>query len=281
MDSFLGTFLLTFSIIVFAPGLVFLAIFLPIHITGKRYRKFVNSHSVAIKKLEEINKKYNFFVIPDFNMKHSYDSETFYDNISPEDYLVYQLTYIDKKVEKAMKETLLNKSMYQEYEKEIEDNCEFEHFDVENYLGNQHRLARVEKKEFEKKIKEPTTEFSIRVKLTLTNINGDYRKRKYNDFDSKEIKYLITLVRQKRGDFYLNNEIWDAICRVERGKVTNKMRFSIYNRDNYRCRICGKKAKNLEVDHIIPIAKGGKSTYENLQTLCHRCNVKKGDSMPY
>ena len=59
------------------------------------------------------------------------------------------------------------------------------------------------------------------------------------------------------------------------------MRFSIYARDGYRCRICGArqgKIVQLEIDHIIPIAKGGKSTYDNLQTLCHNCNVQKGDN---
>lgn len=39
--------------------------------------------------------------------------------------------------------------------------------------------------------------------------------------------------------------------------------------------------KDLEIDHIIPIAKGGKSTYDNLQTLCHRYNIKKGDKLDY
>lgn len=58
------------------------------------------------------------------------------------------------------------------------------------------------------------------------------------------------------------------------------MRFAIYKRDGYRCRYCGisNKFAELEVDHIKLIAKGGKSTYDNLQTLCHRCNVNKGDS---
>ena len=54
------------------------------------------------------------------------------------------------------------------------------------------------------------------------------------------------------------------------------MRFAIYKGDNYRCRKCRRKTNDLEVDHIYPIAKGGKSTYDNLQTFCHRCNVKKG-----
>ncbi len=72
---------------------------------------------------------------------------------------------------------------------------------------------------------------------------------------------------------------WQSICRVERGKVTNKMRFAIYERDHYRCRKCGKSTDDLEVDHIIPISKGGKSTFDNLQTLCHRCNYRKGSNI--
>ena len=89
------------------------------------------------------------------------------------------------------------------------------------------------------------------------------------------------MIKNKNGTFYNDREIWNSLCRVERGKVSNKMRFSIYERDGYRCRNCGisDRYANLEIDHIIPISKGGKSTYDNLQTLCHRCNVEKGDSM--
>ena len=54
------------------------------------------------------------------------------------------------------------------------------------------------------------------------------------------------------------------------------MRFAIYKRYIYRCRKRRRKTNDLEADHIYPIAKGGISTYDNLQTLCHRCNVKKG-----
>ncbi|MDD3841546.1 MAG: HNH endonuclease [Bacilli bacterium] len=57
------------------------------------------------------------------------------------------------------------------------------------------------------------------------------------------------------------------------------MRFAIYQRDHYRCQKCGRQTNDLEVDHIVPIAKGGKSTYDNLQTLCHRCNSAKGSNL--
>ena len=54
------------------------------------------------------------------------------------------------------------------------------------------------------------------------------------------------------------------------------MRFAVYKRDRYRCVKCGSTV-NLEVDHIMPIAKGGKTTFNNLQTLCKRCNMNKSD----
>lgn len=45
------------------------------------------------------------------------------------------------------------------------------------------------------------------------------------------------------------------------------------------CAVCGSD-KNLEVDHIFPISKGGGSDRENLQTLCRRCNRFKSNKTP-
>jgi DNA-binding XRE family transcriptional regulator len=41
------------------------------------------------------------------------------------------------------------------------------------------------------------------------------------------------------------------------------------------CRLCGSQDQ-ITVDHIIPITSGGKTTPENLQTLCRSCNSRKG-----
>lgn len=48
----------------------------------------------------------------------------------------------------------------------------------------------------------------------------------------------------------------------------------------YRCACCGMEAASripFQVDHILPMSKGGKSVPENLQILCRSCNRRKGD----
>ena len=37
----------------------------------------------------------------------------------------------------------------------------------------------------------------------------------------------------------------------------------------------------LEIDHIIPVAKGGLTEESNLQTLCWKCNRAKSDKLIY
>lgn len=67
----------------------------------------------------------------------------------------------------------------------------------------------------------------------------------------------------------------------QRALMTSKLRQHIKERDNFTCKQCGLSIQNepnllLEIDHIIPISKGGLTTEENLQTLCWRCNRQKG-----
>ena len=40
--------------------------------------------------------------------------------------------------------------------------------------------------------------------------------------------------------------------------------------------LCCHEAKPITVDHVIPLARGGTNTIENLQPLCDRCNKSKG-----
>jgi len=61
-------------------------------------------------------------------------------------------------------------------------------------------------------------------------------------------------------------------------KLTKKIRFEVFKRDNFTCQYCGKTppAITLEVDHIMPISKGGNDDINNLITSCFGCNRGKG-----
>lgn len=53
----------------------------------------------------------------------------------------------------------------------------------------------------------------------------------------------------------------------------------ILRRDSHKCVACGS-TDHLEIDHILPISKGGKSEWNNLQTLCRKCNRMKRFKLP-
>lgn len=63
--------------------------------------------------------------------------------------------------------------------------------------------------------------------------------------------------------------------------ISNKQRFEVFKKYNFTCQYCGRRTPEviLEVDHIIPKAKGGTDEIENLITSCFECNRGKGDSL--
>jgi 5-methylcytosine-specific restriction endonuclease McrA len=64
--------------------------------------------------------------------------------------------------------------------------------------------------------------------------------------------------------------------RTRASNFTKKLlvRLFVFNRDGNRCRQCGVSS-HLTVDHIISVYRGGSESWENLQTLCNRCNAGK------
>lgn len=75
-----------------------------------------------------------------------------------------------------------------------------------------------------------------------------------------------------------------AFAKEQRALMTKKLREYIKKRDNFTCCNCGNstyKEPNLllEIDHIIPVAKGGCTEENNLQTLCWKCNRAKSDKI--
>ena len=268
--------ILVFIFLLIVAGITLLIVFL---VSNSKHKNFAITNSVAIRKLKEINKKYHFSKLYRYDYRNTYDNEDFYRTISCKDYLVYELQFKQSDAWKEIKKSKANRKLFNEYVKEIKDS----HLMYGKFVGdvskfNKKKLIKYEKEEVKRITLSPATNSQIKVTLIRTLINGRRMESKSKTFYEQEIVGILNGLKNKRGSFYLNNEIWESICRVERGKVSNKLRFAIYERDHNRCRICGSR-RNLEIDHIYPIAKGGKSTYDNLQTLCHRCNMRKGASV--
>lgn len=75
-----------------------------------------------------------------------------------------------------------------------------------------------------------------------------------------------------------------AFAKEQRALMTKKLRDHIKKRDNFTCCNCGNSTYAepnllLEIDHIIPVAKGGCTVEDNLQTLCWKCNRAKSDKI--
>ena len=63
-------------------------------------------------------------------------------------------------------------------------------------------------------------------------------------------------------------------------KPKHTMRLSkrnIFLRDAYPCQYCGTTVTEVSatLDHVLPVSKGGKTTWENSATACKSCNYKK------
>lgn len=88
------------------------------------------------------------------------------------------------------------------------------------------------------------------------------------------------------GDFYvheLQNRLGEVYgngpdrkpSRPGKRRIGNSLRTAVYERDDYACVVCGVR-RNLSCDHIVPESQGGPTTFENLQTMCRPCNIRKG-----
>ena len=112
----------------------------------------------------------------------------------------------------------------------------------------------------------------------------EYGKNEYNVAELEEkVKALMADddVNSKKGiyEYVLSNCSKDKERHLSIRKFSDKDKRTAYERQNGICPICGKhhEIDEMEGDHIIPWSKGGKTTIDNLQMLCKKCNREKGN----
>jgi len=90
-------------------------------------------------------------------------------------------------------------------------------------------------------------------------------------------------------DWIVRSERWETRVpavvmlkdQLRRKRQPRFSRYNIYLRDRFTCQYCSKqfKEKQLTFDHVLPISKGGKTSWDNIVTACHPCNSKKGNKI--
>lgn len=106
---------------------------------------------------------------------------------------------------------------------------------------------------------------------------GGMAKRKFTVPMTEET--IVDLIEALEGKLTIS-----AFTKKQRALMTNKLREHIKERDHFTCCSCGNSIYAepnllLEIDHIIPVSKGGHTTEENLQTLCWKCNRAKSNKI--
>lgn len=157
--------------------------------------------------------------------------------------------------------------------KQIIDNYKIEY---QKYLGNVPEYVMINDEEgFYSRLgfaRIDENVLNVEYKFSYTS-GGGMAKRTFSVPMTEET--IVDLIKALEGKLSAH-----SFSKEQRALMTSKLREYIKKRDNYTCCNCGNSIYAepnllLEIDHIIPISKGGCTTENNLQTLCWKCNRAK------
>lgn len=102
-----------------------------------------------------------------------------------------------------------------------------------------------------------------------------------SNFTDPQKENIIKLCDEeiKKYEEKYGKNIWIHRARDSR-IISGNIRYKVLSSAKYKCELCGidAKEKALDIDHIVPINKGGPNVIENMQALCYTCNSQKRDT---
>lgn len=106
---------------------------------------------------------------------------------------------------------------------------------------------------------------------------------KYHEYRNKWIEKNKEKIAVKAKKYREQNKILLLASRSNQrakkygieGKITMPQWKAVLEETNYMCISCEEVIAD-SIDHIVPLSLGGTNTYQNIQPMCTRCNLKKG-----
>lgn len=240
-------------------------------IVSKRRERIIKVNSEKVKQIEELNKNFKKISSKKHNVLEREYSRKSLDRVNGDDVIKYHIENDIKGLRTDIENSIYNISLLDEYEKNVAKILEQESINNTKYSDKKYK--RIENIVLDKVVY-TKKDFLIRVSLEVYyRSNGGRINESRNGF--RNYDELLELYKE-----WENGNKYEVTKRQERKIMNDDIRYNVLKRDNFTCQKCGITSKNgakLEVDHIIPLSKGGKTVMSNLQTLCDRCNSGKSD----
>lgn len=124
-------------------------------------------------------------------------------------------------------------------------------------------------------------------------LNGDYSFLNIIDWKRAVKLYFLgkcevlkasdKALRGGDGSVIMNRPLVVRLIKVIRMVYKNRVPYTKKNvmiRDSYSCMYCGSTGTKLTIDHVIPVSRGGKTSFENCVAACRGCNTYKDSRKP-
>lgn len=107
---------------------------------------------------------------------------------------------------------------------------------------------------------------------------GAATKNRNHYCDDCQIFYEAKQKAKSRWGVYQEEQERSGQKRIYQKAFWKRLREQVLRRDGYLCCECARQGRikpASEVDHIVPVARGGDNSLSNLQSLCHECHREK------
>ena len=235
--------------------------------------ELVKKVSAKYKAVLNVNIKYNFHKIYyETILEENEFSIKSFNDILAKQIVLYRIENNEDNIREWIEDAIFNEGIYKYYNREIKAiNSKTDNESINKIGLSIDEFNKIENELVKLAIYDENI-YNIQAHVIVNYCNRNYdivkKKDRYVKFD--ELKTIY--------EEWKKSKKYSETTKKERKLMNYQLREEVLRRDGYKCCVCGKTEKDgvrLEIDHIIPVSKGGQSTISNLQTLCNSCNTKK------